>query len=100
MYEFDRIICRVISYTVVTLPLAGAFAGMVVLATTVLPFKAPAAVAASTLAAAALFNPLRRRVPRAVYRRHARSSGSGAAELRILSLSRVLRPALKSYLPT
>ena len=39
--------------------LAGVFAGLVLLATAVLPFKAPVAVAASTLVAAALFNPLR-----------------------------------------
>jgi len=73
LHEIDRIISRVISYTVVTVLLAGVFAGMVVLATTVLPFKTPVAVAASTLVAAALFNPLRRRVQRAVDRRFNRA---------------------------
>jgi hypothetical protein len=73
LYEIDRIISRVISYTVVTVLLAGVFAGIVVLATTVLPFKTPVAVAASTLAAAALFNPLRRRVQRVVDRRFNRA---------------------------
>jgi hypothetical protein len=49
------------------------FAGLVLLATQVLPFKAPVAVAAATLAAAALFNPLRRRVQHAVERRFNRA---------------------------
>jgi hypothetical protein len=67
------IICRVISYAIITAVLAGLFAGLVLLATQVLPFKGPAAVAAATLAVAALFNPLRRRVQRAVDRRFNRA---------------------------
>jgi hypothetical protein len=63
----------VISYAIITAVLAGVFAGLVLLATEVLPFKAPVAVAASTLAAAALFNPLRGRVQRAVDRRFNRA---------------------------
>jgi hypothetical protein len=57
------------SYAIITAVLAGVFAGLVVLGTDVHPFKTPVAVAASTLAAAALFNPLHRRVQRAVDRR-------------------------------
>jgi hypothetical protein len=53
--------------------LAGVFAGLVLLATVVLPFKTPVAVAAATLAAAALFNPLRKRVQHAVDRRFNRA---------------------------
>jgi hypothetical protein len=63
----------VISYAIITAVLAGVFAGLVLLATTVLPVKTPVAVAASTLAAAALFNPLRRRVQRVVDRRFNRA---------------------------
>jgi hypothetical protein len=73
LYEIDRIISRVISYAIITAVLAGVFAGLVLLATVVLPFKTPVAVAAATLAAAALFNPLRKRVQHAVDRRFNRA---------------------------
>jgi hypothetical protein len=81
LYEIDRIISRVISYAVVTAALGGVFAGLVVLATNVLPFKTPVAVAASTLAAAALFNPLRKRVQKIVDRRFNRARYNAEAVL-------------------
>jgi hypothetical protein len=73
LYEIDRIISRVISYAIITAVLAGVFAGLVLLATVVLPFKSSVAVAAATLATAALFNPLRRQVQHAVDRRFNRA---------------------------
>jgi hypothetical protein len=62
LYEIDRLISRTISYAIVTSIVVGVFLGIVFLATRVLPFSSPVAVAASTLIAAALFSPLRRRV--------------------------------------
>ncbi len=61
--QFDRIISRTLAYAIVTGLLVGVYAGLVLLATHVLSFHTPVAVAASTLAAAALFSPVRRRVP-------------------------------------
>jgi hypothetical protein len=73
LYEIDRIISRTLAYAIVTGLLVGMYAGLVLLATGVLRFSSPVAVAASTLAAAALFNPLRRQVQRIVDRRFNRA---------------------------
>jgi hypothetical protein len=73
LYEIDRIISRTLAYAVVTGLLIGLYAGLVLLATQVLRFHTPVAVAAATLAAAALFNPLRRRVQKVVDRRFNRA---------------------------
>jgi hypothetical protein len=69
LYEIDRIVSRTLAYTTVTGLLVGVYAGLVLLATRVLSVSSPVAVAASTLAAAALFTPVRRRVQQAVDRR-------------------------------
>lgn len=69
LYDIDRIISRTLSYAIVTGLLVGLYAGLVLLATEVLSITSPVAVAAATLAAAALFAPLRRRVQQVVDRR-------------------------------
>ncbi len=73
LYDIDRIISRTLAYAIVTSLLVGLYAGLVLLATRVLSFHTPVAVAASTLAAVALFNPLRRRVQQVVDRRFNRA---------------------------
>ena len=76
LYDIDRIISRTIGYLIVTVMLAVVFAGAI------LTFQAALApltggnsvsVAASTLVAAALFQPLRRRVQTVVDRRFNRT---------------------------
>jgi hypothetical protein len=69
LYEIDRIVSRTLAYTIVTGLLVGVYAGLVLLAERVLSVSSPVAVAASTLAAAALFAPARTRVQRVVDRR-------------------------------
>jgi hypothetical protein len=73
LYDIDRIISRTLAYAIVTGLLVGIYAGLVLLATRVLSVHTPVAVAASTLAAAALFSPLRRRVQQVVDRRFNRA---------------------------
>jgi hypothetical protein len=73
LYDIDRIISRTVAYAIVTGLLIGLYAGLVLLATEVLSFRTSVAVAASTLAAVALFSPLRRRVQRMVDRRFNRA---------------------------
>jgi MFS family permease len=76
LYEIDRIISRTIGYAVVTVTLAVTFGGAILLFQAVLaPLTGgnTLAVAASTLVAAALFQPLRRRVQTVVDRRFNRA---------------------------
>ena len=73
LYDIDRLFSRTLAYAIVTGLLVGVYAGLVLLATQVLGLHTPVAVAAATLAAAALFNPVRRRVQRLVDRRFNRA---------------------------
>ena len=73
LYDIDRIISRTLAYALVTGMLAGVYTGLVLLATKVLSVHTPVAVAVATLAAAALFNPVRRRVQKIVDQRFNRA---------------------------
>jgi two-component system NarL family sensor kinase len=65
-FDIDRLISRTLPYSLVTAGLVGLYVSIVVVTTDVLSFSSPVAVTASTLAAAALFNPIRRRMQRLV----------------------------------
>jgi hypothetical protein len=73
LYDLDRIISRTVAYAVVTGLLIGVYAGLVLLATEVIGITSPVAVAGATLAAAALFGPLRSRVQQRVDHRFNRA---------------------------
>jgi hypothetical protein len=73
LYDIDRIISRTLAYAIVTGLLVALYAGLVLLSTQVLTLTSQVGVAAATLAAAALFNPLRRRVQHRVDRRFNRA---------------------------
>src|SRR5439155_5786978 len=73
LYDVDRLISRTVSYALLTGLLVGVFAGLVLLTNRVLAISSPVAVAAATLAAAALFSPLRNRLQRLVDRRFNRA---------------------------
>jgi hypothetical protein len=76
LYEIDRLVSRTISYGVLTAIVAGLFVGFILVFQAVLAPLTQSnelAVAASTLLAATLFQPLRRRVQRIVDRRFNRS---------------------------
>jgi hypothetical protein len=73
LYDIDRIISRTLAYAIVTGLLVGVYAGLVLLATEVLQIHDSVAVAVATLAAAALFSPIRRRVQQIVDRRFNRA---------------------------
>jgi hypothetical protein len=69
LYDLDRIVSRTLAWTLLTLLLALAYAAVVLGLGRLLPQGSSLAVAAATLAVAALFQPLRRRIQQAVDRR-------------------------------
>lgn len=75
LYDFDRVISRTVTYAVVVLILAMVYVlGAVWLPTRIIGRQSTLFVAGSTLAVAALFTPLRRRVMKWVDRRFNRSA--------------------------
>ncbi len=92
LYEIDRIISRTLAYAAVTGILLVAYGGIVLLLSTILAGIAQGptiAVAASTLAVLSLFQPVLRRVRRAVDRRFDRAAYD--AERLVASFSERLR---------
>jgi hypothetical protein len=84
LYDIDRIISRTLVYGVLTVILAAAYVGAIaVLQVALRPFtrESQLAVAASTLVVAALFQPLRARIQRAVERRFNRRKYDAAKTL-------------------
>jgi N-terminal 7TM region of histidine kinase len=73
LYEIDLVISRTVVYAIVTGLLVGVYAVLVTTAHRVFADRSPTAVAGATLAAVALFSPLRRRVQRVVDRRFNRA---------------------------
>jgi hypothetical protein len=68
LYEIDRIVSRTLSYAALTGLLVVVYVGIVAITTRLIPTSS-VGVAAATLVAVALFNPLRRRIQRIVDRR-------------------------------
>jgi hypothetical protein len=92
LFEIDRLISRTLSYAIVTGLLVGVYVGLIALTTRALPLSSPIGVAASTLAAAALFTPVRRWVQRVVDRRFNRARYD--AEATVAAFSAGLRDAV------
>ncbi|HEX6945967.1 MAG TPA: hypothetical protein VF246_01275 [Acidimicrobiia bacterium] len=73
LYDIDKIVSRTVTYLLVVGLLGLVFVGVVTVIGSMMPTDSSLAVAASTLAVAALFNPLRRRVQGAIDRRFNRA---------------------------
>ena len=93
LYEIDRLVSRTLSYAILTALLAGTFIGLIALSTNTLALSGRVGVAASTLAAAALFNPLRIRIQRLVDRRFNRTRYN--AEATVAAFTARLRDAVE-----
>ena len=73
LFEIDKVISRTIAYALVVGLLAAMYFGLTTLVANLLPAQGGLAVAGSTLAVAAFFNPLRKRIQGVVDRKFNRS---------------------------
>ena len=96
LFAIDRIISRTVSYGLVTGMLVAVYAGLVTAVSRLTPTGNSLAVAMSTLAVAALFQPLRRRVQTLVDRRFNRPRYDAARTIETFSPSCATRSTSKS----
>jgi hypothetical protein len=93
LYDIDRLISRTLSYAILTALLVGMFIGLIALTTNTLAISGRVGVAASTLSAAALFNPLRKRIQHLVDRRFNRTRYN--ADATVAAFTAKLRDAVE-----
>jgi hypothetical protein len=81
LYDIERIVSRTVSYGLLTALLFGVYAALVFVLRELMPLPGDLAVAGSTLGVAALANPMRHRIQRAVDLRFNRSHVDAARTL-------------------
>jgi hypothetical protein len=81
LYDIERIVSRTVSYGLLTALLFGVYAALVFVLRELIPLPGDLAVAGSTLGVAALANPMRHRIQRAVDLRFNRSHADAARTL-------------------
>jgi hypothetical protein len=85
LYDLDRIISRTLAYGLLTVLLGGGYAGVVLVLGGLLGQNSSLAVAVATLAVAAVFQPARRRIQRAVDQRFNRRRYDAAQTIQAFS---------------